>query len=266
MKAMFALFRSVLKIAGACLFLFVISFLAGTKVLSAEPTLLHLDFQDGQGGTVQVNKATLVLVAGSYIDKLPLGVSADGVNLPLDASWLTNHWPGGKSRLKNMDRAYVFIKAEGYAQVCSNPIHWMGTDTGGLGKNVVVSFPRSKILVVSRGHKLSAIVDLRKPTERFLRLTNGKGKPIAGVRVKSYVYWSKTDQGDLNGADFLDEGTSDATGRVPILDGDFTYAFQLTHKVAPGKPVDSVLVVKRFEDKEYPVTVPNDPDEDSPKQ
>lgn len=42
-------FFSVFKFAAACSFLFVVYFTIGTKVLSAEPTLLHLDFQDSAG-------------------------------------------------------------------------------------------------------------------------------------------------------------------------------------------------------------------------
>src|ERR1035441_2868822 len=157
-----------------------------------------------------------------------------GLDIPLDASWLRANWPGGASRLKNMDRGYVYLKAPGYAAICSNPIHWMGTESDGLGKNVVISFPRSKTLVMSQGQRLSLTLIFRKPTERFLRLSGGKGLPLAGIRVKSYVYWSKNDDGDLNGADFLGEGITDETGRIPVVDGDFTYAFQILRKATAG--------------------------------
>jgi hypothetical protein len=250
---------SFLKFTGACLLIFALSFLAGTKVLLADPTVVHLDFQDGQGQQVQVIHATLVLVSGSYVDKLPLDVSADGVDLTLDASWLRKNWPGGTSRFKNMDRAYVYLKAQGYASVCSNPIHWMGTETDGLGKDVVISFPRSKTLALSKGQKSSLTVDFRKPVERFVKVSGVNGKPLAGVRVRSYVYWSKTDDGDLNGADLLGEGFSDETGRVPVIDGDFTYALKIQSKATPGNPAENVLIVKRFEDTEYPVTVRDEP-------
>jgi hypothetical protein len=249
-------FLNFLKFAGACLFLFTGSFFVGTKVFSAEPTRLHLDFEDAQGQAVRVDKATLVLVAGGYVDKLPLEVSSKGLDLPLGAYWLQTNWPGGVSRLKNMDRAYVYLAARGYASVVSNPIHWMGSESGGLDKNVVVSFPRSKIAAVSKGQKGSLTVPFRKPKERFVKLSDGKGNPIVGARVKAYVYWSKSDDGDLNGADFLNEGISDATGRVPIMDGDFTYAIRVVSKGSPGMPAENVLIVKRFEDREYPVTVP----------
>ncbi len=251
------MFLSVLKYTGACLLLFAFSFMVGTKVLSAEPTLLHLDFQDEQGQPVNVTQATLVLVAqaGGYVDKLPLKILNDGLDLPLDASWLKANWPGVESHFKNMDRAYLFLKAPGYASICSNPIHWIGTETDGLGKDVVLSFPRGKTLVISRGQKVSFPVNLRKAIDRFLKLTDGKGHPLAGVNVKSYVYWSKADDGNLNGSDFLSEGTSDATGRVPVMDGDFIYAFQLTPPAA-GNKTATVLVVRRFDSKEYPVTVP----------
>ncbi len=250
------MFLSVLKYTGACLLLFAFSFMVGTKVLSAEPTLLHLDFQDEQGQPVSVTRATLVLVAGSYIDKLPLEVANHGLDLPLDASWLKANWPGGTSRFKNMDRAYVFLKAPGYASICSDPIHWIGTETDGLGKDVVISFPRGKTLAVSRGQAVSFPVNFRKSNDRFLKLSDGKGNPLAGIQVKSYIYWSKSDDGDLNGSDFLSEGTSDATGRVPVMDGDFIYAFQVTPKTADGTKAATVLIVRRFDSKEYPVTVP----------
>jgi hypothetical protein len=257
------IFSSTLKFTGVFLLLFVVSFLIGAKAFSAEPTLLHLDFQDDQGQKVQVTRAILVLVVGNYVDKLALEPSTDGLDVQLDASWLRANWPRSSSRIKNLDRAYVYLKATGYASVCSNPIHWMGTESGGSGKSVVISFPRSKTMVVAKGEKLSSTVDFRRPTERFLKLSGSKGKPITGVRVKSYIYWSKDDDGDLSGADFLDEGTTDATGRVPVVDGDFTYAFKIIRKATPGNSAGTVLVVKRFEDKEYPATLQDDSAADS---
>jgi hypothetical protein len=247
---------SVLKFTGACLFIFGFCFMVGTKVLSAEPTVVHLNFKDDQGQPVEVTRATLVLVAGNYVDKLSLEISSHGLDLPLDASWLKANWPGGESRFKNMDRAYVFLKAPGYASICSDPIHWIGTETDGLGKDVVISFPYGKTLAISRGQKVSFAVNFRRATDRFLKLSDGKGKPLAGVQVKSYIYWSKSDDGDLNGSDFLSEGTSDETGRVPVVDGDFIYAFQVTPKSTDGIKAATVLIVRRFEGKEYPATVP----------
>lgn len=256
---------SFLKFTGVCSLLFGIFFMAGTQAISAESTLLHLDFQDGQGSPVRVDRATLVMVVGNYVDRLPLEVTEGGVDLPLDASWLKAHWPGGKDRLKNMDRAYLFLKAPGYASICSNPINWMGTESGGLGKSVVISFPHSKIMVVMRGRKSSVTLNFREPAEKFLRLSNGKGKPLAGVKVKSYIYWSKSENGELNGADLLGEGTSDATGRVPLVDGDFTYAFQVARKDKNGDPAGNVLIVKRFEGNEHPLAVPDDAGTDAQK-
>ncbi len=85
----------------------------------------------------------------------------------------------------------------------------------------------------------------------------GREIRFRAIKVKSYIYWSKSEDGKLNGADFLGEGISDDTGRVPLIDGDFTYAIQVTHKATSGHPADTVLVVKRFDDKEYPVAVPD---------
>ncbi len=254
-----SVFLSLLKFMGVGSFLLAVSFLAPTKVFSAEPTLLHLDFQDGQGQRVEVTHATLVLVSGAYVEKLPLEITTNGLDLTMDASWLNEHWPGGKSRIKNMDLVYLYLKARGYASICSSPIHWMGTESDRLGKNVVISFPRSKTVAVSKGEKASLRVDFRKPAERFVKVSDGKGKPLAGVRVKSYVYWSKDDDGDLNGADLLGEGISDESGRVPVIDGDFTYALKITHKATPGHQAENVLIIKRFENKEYPVTVRDEP-------
>ena len=89
-------------------------------------------------------------------------------------------------------------------------------------------------------------------------MSDGEGKPIAGIRVKSYVYWSQTDQGVLIGADFLGDGTSDENGRIQVIDGDYTYAFQVSRKADSGNPAGMALVVKRLEDTEYPVTLPDD--------
>jgi hypothetical protein len=253
-----SMFLSVLKYTGACLLLFAFSFMVGTKVLSAEPTLVHLDFQDEQGQPVSVTQATLVLVAGDYVDKLPLKVLNNGVDLPLDASWLKANWPGAESHFKVMDRAYVYLKAPGFASMCSNPVHWIGTESDGLGKDVVISFPRGKTLVVSRGQTVSFPVSLRKAMDRFLKLSDGKGHPLVGVQVKSYVYWSKSDHGNLDGSDFLSVGTSDETGRIPVMDGDFIYAFQITPRDASGNKAPTMLVVRRFDSKEYSATLPLD--------
>ena len=119
-------------------------------------------------------------------------------------------------------------------------------------------------MVISKGQKLSSSLEFRKPSERFLKLSGSKGKPLVGVKVRSFVYWSKNDDGGLNGADFLEEGMTDETGRVPVADGDFTYAFQIEYKAVPGKKASTVLVVKRFEDKEYPATLQDDSSADTP--
>lgn len=236
-------------------------FLAGTRILLAEPTLLHLDFQDGGGVKVRVSHAVLVLVVGNYVDKLPLVLTTDGgLDLPLDASWLRDNWPGGKSRLKNVERVYLYLKAPGYASVCTDAIHWMGTESDGSEKNVVLTFPRGKTIAISKGDKFSLAVNFRKPGDRFVRLSDGTGAPLSGVQVKSYVYWSKTEKGNLEGADLLGVGISDEKGKVPVVDGDFTYALQVTHKAYPGNPAGTVLIVKRFEEKEVeaPVAIPPD--------
>ncbi len=254
-------FLGFLKFAGVCAFLFVVSFLAGTRILCADPTLLHLDFQDGQGGKVHVSHAKLVLVVDNYVDKKYLPIGADGgVDIPLDASWLRANWPGGKNRIKNLERVYIFLKAPGYAAVCSDPIHWMGTESDGTEKNVVITFPRGKTAAISKGDKFSMTVSFRKPVDRSVKVSDGKGHPLPGVLVKSFVYWSKTDKGALNGADFLGVGTSDADGKVPVIDGDFTYALQVTRPEVDGKASGTILVVKKFEDKdqEAPVAVPTD--------
>jgi hypothetical protein len=201
------------------------------------------------------------MVVGSYVEKLPLALSADGgLDIPLDASWLRDNWPKGTSQLKNVERVYVYLKAPGYATIVSDPIHWMGTESDGNEKNVVISFPRGKTLDISKGDKLSLVVNFRKPVERFVKLSDGNGNPLAGVQVKSYIYWSKTDKGSLNGADLLGVGNSDEKGKVPVVDGDFTYALRVTHKSYPGNPAGTVLVVRKFDEKELeaPVAVPTD--------
>ena len=252
---------SFVKMTGAGLLLFAFSFLLGTRILIAAPTLLHLDFQDGLGQPVKVTHATLVLVVGNYVDKLPLKVSFyGGLDLPLDASWLRANWPGGTSRLKNMDRAYIYLIAPGYASMVSDPIHWMGTESDGLEKNVVITFPRGKTVAITKGDKFPLIVNFRKQTDRFVRLSDGKGNPLAGVQVKSYVYWSRTDKGTLNGANLLGVGTSDPDGKVPVADGEFTYALQVTHKAYPGNPAGTVLIVKKFEEKDVEASVAVPPD------
>lgn len=252
-----SIFLTFLKYTGAYSLLLIASFLVGTKVLSAEPTLLHLVPQDGSGGQVQLTHATLVLVVGNYVDKLPLEISPDGVDVNMNASWLRANWPGGKNRIKNLDRAYLYLRAEGYAPVVSSPINWMGSESGGMGKDVVVSFPGGKVALVGKGQKLSLTVNFRKPQDRFVRVSNGKGNPLSGIKVKTFIYWSKSEDGQLNGAEFLGEGISDDTGRVPVTDGDFTYAIQVSRNATSGHPADKVLIVKRFEDREYPVTVPD---------
>ena len=252
-------FWGILKFVGFASIFFVLSFLLGARILLAEPTILHLDFLDQEGQKVEGVQGTLVLVVGNYVDKLPLAVTKDGMDLPMDPSWLRSHWPGGKSRLKNLNRVFVFLKGPGYAPLCSAPIQWMGSPTGGLGKEVVVSFPRGKTLSITKGQKFLSVVEFRRPTERFLKLSGSMGKPMAGVHVKSYVFWSRDDDGDLSGGDPLTEGSTDATGRFPVVDGDFTYAFQIDTKAAPGKKAGTVLVVKRFEDKDYPAVLQDDP-------
>ncbi len=229
---------------------FVFCFFVGTKLLSAEPTVLHLNFQDDQNQSIIVTQAVLILVTGNYIDRLPLTVQPDGLDFVLNKEWLMNHWPGGNDRFNNLDRAYLFLKSPGYASICSDPINWMGGKTDVPDKNVVLSFPHGKTVVVARGQKASFTLNFRKQTPRFLRLIDKQKNPIQGVRVKSYIYWSRNGTGELNKADWLGDNVSDAAGKVPVVDGDFTYAFQVTYQ---GNPGGTFLIVKRFQDKEDPI-------------
>ena len=96
------------------------AFSSSNMVVAAE---LVLQATDEQGHVVQVSKAELLLVAWGAAERLELAVTGSSLVIRLDESWLRSRWP---SRFTDMERVYLYLQADGYAAIRSEPFLWIG--------------------------------------------------------------------------------------------------------------------------------------------
>lgn len=104
----------------------------------------------------------------------------------------------------------------------SKPFGWIGANGN---PRADIEFPSGPHIIVPEGEKREVDIIVRKPQARHLRLVDDLGEPVSGVKVTSSIYGTDGNHCGVLFADFLDENTSDANGRVRIPDGDFEYAF-----------------------------------------
>ena len=196
----------------------------------AAATVLRIAVVGEHRQPLPVTKAELLLTAWGDTRRVPLAADRGRVIVPLDSEWLLERWPG---RFREIDEAFLLIRAEGGAAIRSAPFQWLGTRAdlaGRLVERAEIVFPRHEKVIIARGEQVEFQLVLRREQERYLRFVDEGDGAVAGVQVRTYLFWSdKNHCGYLDGAELLDEGTSDEAGRVRIPDGDYAYAFEL-HK------------------------------------
>jgi len=193
-------------------------------------TKLEMTLKDVKGNAVSFAKAELLLVAWGETKRLELPTEGNQLMLSLDEEWLTSQWT---RPLSNMIAGYLYIQADGYASVRSEPFLWIGAVDIESGKakrvsELKINFPDGSGITVPEGENRKSKLVLRKPQARYLRFIDDEGKSVSGVSVTSSMFWSASNHcGFLNGVDLLDESVSDAEGRVLVPDGDIEYVFEL---------------------------------------
>jgi len=200
-------------------------------------TVLRLRFVGEEGNPVSPATAEILCVAWGNTERLALRPKGDRVEVPLDEAWLRHMWPvsGGSAH-----DCFLYITAPGYGSVRSAPFPWIGgKDREGVRvASAVVSFPGGSRVTVPEGDARSLAVVFNRPRPRCLRFVDAEGNAVPGVRVTSFMFWSRYNHcAVLKGADPLGEGTSDAGGRIDVPYGDFEYAFEL--ESAPWVLTDS---------------------------
>ncbi len=194
----------------------------------ASATELGLRFVDSQHGPVQVSKAELLLVAWGDTGRLTLPIQGDHLHLDLSPSWLRSRWP---RRFPDLMRAYLYIEAQGYAPIRSQPFLWLGSRAGDRGRDagsVTISFRQGRPAILREGERAERTITFGRPTPRRVSLVGADGRPLGGVRVSAYMFWSASNHcGVLSGADSLGEYVSDDAGQLTLPDGDFEYALVL---------------------------------------
>ncbi len=197
----------------------------------AAATVLRIAVLGEQGRPLPVSTAELLVTAWGDARRIPLSADRGRVVVPLDNEWLQERWPG---RFREVDEAFLFIRAEGGAAIASAPFQWIGTraDLGGrLVERAEIAFPRHRPVSIARGDQVEFQLVLRREQERYLRFVDDSNNPVAGVLVRTHLFWSdKNHCGYLAGAELLDEAMSDDAGQVRVPDGDFAYAFELSRR------------------------------------
>lgn len=225
----------------------------------AAATVLRITVRGEQGQPLPVTTAELLVTAWGDARRIPLSADGERVVVPLDREWLRERWPG---RFREVDETFLFIRAEGGAAIASAPYQWIGTraDLGGrLVERAEIAFPRHRPVSIARGDQVEFQLVLRREQERYLRFVDESNNPVAGVLVRTHLFWSDRNHcGYLAGAELLDEATSDDAGRVRVPDGDFAYAFELSRRPyvlaeRPGLGVQTM--VARLSERETTVSL-----------
>ncbi len=190
-------------------------------------TVLRLRFVDEEGNPVSPATAEILCVAWGNTERLALRPEGDRLRVPLDEAWLRERWPvsGG-----SVHHCFLYFTAPGYGSIRSAPFNWVGGKDreGARVASAAVSFPGGSGVTVPEGDARSLAVVFNRPRPRCLRFVDAEGNAVPGVRVASFMFWSRYNHcAVLNGADPLGEGTSDAGGRIDVPYGDFEYAFEL---------------------------------------
>jgi len=221
-----------------------------TRPADSQPTWateLGLRLVDAQRRPVRVSKAELLLVAWGDADRLTLPVQGDHLHLDLSPSWLRSRWP---RRFPDLMRAYLYVQAEGYAPVRSEPFLWLGSRAGDRGRDadvVTIDFRQGLPARLREGERAERTITLRRPRPRRVSLVGDDGRPLGGVRVLAYMFWSASNHcGVLRGAEPLGEYVSDEAGGLMLADGDFEYALMLEEsrsafRLPPGPGVTAVI-------------------------
>lgn len=217
-----------------------------TRPMDSQPaatTELRLRFVDAQRRPVQISKAELLLVAWGDADRLTLPVQGDRLHLDLSPSWLRARWP---RRFPDLMRAYLYVQAEGYAPIRSEPFLWLGSGAGDRRRDagsVTIGFRQGRPASLRDGERAERTITLRRPGPRQVTLADEDGRPLGGARVSACMFWSASNHcGVLSGAEPLGVFVSDEEGRLTLPDGDFEYALMLEEsrsafQLPPGSEV-----------------------------
>ena len=194
-------------------------------------TSLTLVCVDEQGRPVRPAKADLLLVAWGATERVPLPVDGNTVRLRLDAAWIHEAWPF--SRVQPNHGAHVLLEAPGHVTLRSETVLWLGVPEGKdrWREQSEVRFPWQRGAWLSEGMNDVLQVVFRRPKSRHLKIVDLEGRPVLGVEVKSYIFWSNTNHCCMPiAAESLGVGTTDAEGKVDVIDGDFLYGFEVQKK------------------------------------
>jgi hypothetical protein len=122
----------------------------------------------------------------------------------------------------------LYLEADGYAAVQSEPIpfdeDW--ADEYNRANQVEIEFPNVPSVIESRGTTREIEIILREPGERYLCFVDDDRKPVAGFKVSTYLYFSRSNHCAVPmGERLLAEGTSGRDGCLVVPDGQFEYRF-----------------------------------------
>jgi hypothetical protein len=175
---------------------------------------------------VAYSKAVLFMAAWGETDSQEFPTEDDLLVLPVEEDSVRSYWPRTVGDLWHEYRLY--IEADGYVPMMSKPMSFIGMETWlGLATEVVIEFHNRPKVTISEGETREIVLAMRRPQSRYLRFVDDDQKPVPGVEVTSYMFWTAANHCGVPTATLLVEGISDTDGRVPIPDGDFEYAFQL---------------------------------------
>jgi hypothetical protein len=194
-------------------------------------TSVSLAFQNAAGEPVPITRAQLLVTAWGVSEQHDLPYEGNVVRLDLAGTRPT--FADGISDT----RGVVYVKADGYTPILSQAFAWPTSSAPS-----VIDFRNRQRVVVAQNMQAALTVMMRRPIERRIRVVDGSGRAMAGIKLEAAAYWNAPNHcGFLNGRDVLLSEVTPADGTLDVPDVDGSYAISVR---------DPVIV---FTDKRIPV-------------
>ena len=197
---------------------------------AAEATELRVRIKGPNSTPARIEKAEVLLVGWGWTERIPLPFADDVVRIAFDSPAMRTQV---LDRFPNLETAFIHIQAQDLTPIVSEPFAWPGSkpqrNLSAIGVDEIrVDFRDKRIATVKESRDQELTVELKRPSLRQIRIVDDLAKPVSGLKVAAFMFWSNDNHcGRMSGADLLMNGVTDSEGKMTVPDGDFEYAFQL---------------------------------------
>lgn len=220
-------------------------------------TELRIQPLDEAGRPLQLARADLHIDIWGGGRMIPLPHRDGRVVVHLERSWLCGSWP--EACRDNFVKARLILQADGLAPVSSQNFVWLGgiESPGDAPRtSVEIELPGSAVMRVNEGESRDAVLRLRRPERRTVRITDDRAQPLAEVGVRASIFLANSNHCGATEGELLFAGKTNAAGEVTVSDADVEYAFEFTNPhYALLKPENAAYPLRMIARLTEPLTV-----------